>query len=291
MKPAPFDYHRPETLDEALGLLAELGPDARPLAGGQSLIPFMNFRLARPGALVDLNHIDDLAGISEDEGGLTLGAMTRQWDVEHSAAVERAAPMLPTALHWVGHTATRTRGTIGGSIAHADPAAELPTAAVALGAEMTVANATGESRVIPAEQFFLDHYTTALGVGDLLVDIRFPVTGNDRSWSFKEFSFRSGDFAIASVAATLDRDDNGVGSATVTLGGVGATPVRAREAENALLQTRPSDEVWRSAARAAAAEIDPIDDEVPAGYRRQIVATLVEDALSDAWRSAGEDDG
>lgn len=289
MKPAPFQYHRPENLDEALGLLTELGPDGRPLAGGQSLIPFMNFRLARPGALVDLNHVEGLTGITVDDDGLVVGAMTRQWDLEHSPAAASHCPLLPAALRWVGHTATRSRGTIGGSIAHADPAAELPTVAVALGAEMTVASDGGQTRSIAANEFFVDHYTTAIESGQLLVAVRFPPIPQSMMWGFEEFSFRSGDFAIASAVVTMQSRNGGVDAVGVTLGGVGPTPTRAGQAEQVLTDQEPSEAAWRAAGEAAAMEIDPSDDEIPAGYRRQIVATLVEKAARDAWVGRGEE--
>jgi carbon-monoxide dehydrogenase medium subunit len=287
LKPAPFDYHRPETLDEALRLLAELGPGARPLAGGQSLIPFMNFRLARPSALVDLNRVEGLAGITDGDDGVAVGAMTRQWDLEHSAPVRALCPILPAALRWVGHTATRARGTVGGSMAHADPAAELAVVAVALDAEMTVAGTDGQSRSVSAGDFFVDHYTTALGSGELLVNVRFPSLPPSFGWGFEEFAFRSGDFAIASAAVTLDGRAEGGANARVTLGGVGSTPVRARQAEQVLGEGEPSLSTWRAAGEAAASEIDPIDDEIPGGYRRQIVANLVETACKKAQTGTG----
>lgn len=291
MKPAPFDYHRPETLGEALDLLAELGPDARPLAGGQSLIPFMNFRLARPAALVDLNRVEGLAGIACDDEGLTVGAMTRQWDLEHSSETRARCPVLPAALRWVGHTATRARGTVGGSMAHADPAAELPVVAVALDAQMTVAGADGTTRSIPGGDFFLDHYTTALGPGDVLTEVRFPSLPASSGWGFEEFAFRSGDFAIASAAVTLESGDGIRPAARVVLGGVGTTPVRAREAELVLGHGEPTQATWCDAGEAAASEIDPLDDEIPAGYRRQIVANLVEKACANAWARRGGPNG
>lgn len=291
MKPAPFAYHRPETLSEALDLLAELGPDARPLAGGQSLIPFMNFRLARPAALVDLNRVKGLAGIAYDNEGVTVGAMTRQWDLEHSSETRARCPVLPAALRWVGHTATRARGTVGGSMAHADPAAELPVVAVALDAEMTVADADGRTRSIPGGDFFLDHYTTALAPGDVLTKIRFPSLPASSGWGFEEFAFRSGDFAIASAAVTLESGDGTRPAARVVLGGVGTTPVRAREAELVLGHGEPKQATWCDAGEAAASEINPLDDEIPAGYRRQIVANLVEKACANAWARRGGPNG
>lgn len=291
MKPAPFDYHRPESLGEALNLLAAHGADARPLAGGQSLIPFMNFRLARPSVLVDLNRVEGLVGITHDDTGVRVGAMTRQWDLEHSAVAEAQCPMLPAALRWVGHTATRARGTVGGSIAHADPAAELPLVAVVLGAEMTVAVSGEKIRLVTAEDFFADHYTTNLGPGELLANVRFPTLPTTSGWGFEEFAFRSGDFAIASAAVTLTSANGGGAMARVALGGVGSTPIRAREAERVLGEEEPAESTWRAAGDAAASEIDPIDDAIPAGYRRQIVGRMVETACRTAWTRRGGPNG
>jgi carbon-monoxide dehydrogenase medium subunit len=287
LKPAPFDYHRPETLGEALDLLAELGTEARPLAGGQSLIPFMNFRLARPSALVDLNRVEGLTGIDVEDGSLTVGAMTRQWDLEHSPSAGSQCPILPAALRWVGHTATRARGTVGGSLSHADPAAELPVVAVALAAEMNVAGSGEQMRSVPAGEFFADHYTTTLAPGELLAGVRFPTQPPSSGWGFEEFAFRSGDFAIASAAVTLDSANGDGILATVALGGVASTPIRAREAERVLSEEEPTESTWRAAGEAAASEIDPIDDEIPAGYRRQIVANVVEAACRKASQRRG----
>lgn len=205
MKPAPFEYHRPGTLGEALALLAD-DPDAKPLAGGQSLVPMLNFRLGRPSALIDLNRIPELAGIRVEDGALVVGAMTRQWDLEHS---EHAFPLLRDALRHVGHTATRCRGTVGGSLVHADPTAELPVCALALGAELVTSR-----RAIPAEEFFVSVFMTALEPGELLVEVRFPEPAGPTA--FAEVAHRDGDFAVVCVARAGER---------IALGGVGATPV------------------------------------------------------------------
>jgi aerobic carbon-monoxide dehydrogenase medium subunit len=244
LKPAPFAYHRPQTLDEALELLAD-DPDAKPLAGGQSLVPMLNFRLARPAALVDLGAIEELAGIRVEDGTLAVGAMTRQWDLEHS---DDAHPLLREALAFVGHTATRCRGTVGGSLVHADPTAELPVCAVALGAELVLAGRGGR-RVVPAEEFFLSVFMTALEPGELLLEVRFP--GVDGGWAFEEHAHRHGDFAVVCVAAAGGR---------IALGGVGATPV-----------------LWDGG------ELDPIGDLfAPAGYKREVARALIERARERA---------
>jgi aerobic carbon-monoxide dehydrogenase medium subunit len=233
VKPPPFDYHRPATLDEALALLAD-DPDAKALAGGQSLVPILNFRLGRPSALVDLNGISELAGIRVEAGTLVVGAMTRQWDLEHT---EHAFPLLRDALRHVGHTATRCRGTVGGSLVHADPTAELPVCALALGAELVTSR-----RTIPADEFFVSVFTTALEPGELLVEVRFPEPVGETS--FREVAHRHGDFAVVCVARSGDR---------VAVGGLGATPV-----------------LWDGG------ELEPIGDLfAPAGYKRAIAERLI----------------
>lgn len=234
MKPAPFAYHRPATLDEALALLAA-DEDAKPLAGGQSLLPMLNFRLARPSALVDLGGIEELAGIRVEDGALVVGAMTSQWDLEHSPD---CFPLLREALGFVGHTATRCRGTVVGSLVHADPTAELPVCALALGAELRT-----DRRTIPAGEFFQSVFTTALEPGELVVDVRFPAPSGKTG--FEEHAHRHGDFAVVCVARNGDR---------IAVGGVAATPV-----------------LWDGG------ELDPIGDLfAPAGYKRDVARALLE---------------
>jgi aerobic carbon-monoxide dehydrogenase medium subunit len=234
VKPPPFEYHRPRTVEEAVELLSA-DPDAKPLAGGQSLLPMLNFRLGRPSALVDLGAIAELVGIRREAGGLVVGAMTRQWDLEHHAD---AYPLLRDALRFVGHTATRCRGTVGGSLVHADPTAELPVCAVALGAELVTSR-----RTIPAEEFFVSVFTTALEPGELLTEVRFPEPVGETS--FREVAHRDGDFAVVCVARNGER---------VAVGGVGATPV-----------------LWDGG------ELEPIGDLfAPAGYKRAIATRLIE---------------
>ena len=238
MKPAPFAYRRPASLDEALALLAE-DEDAKPLAGGQSLVPLLNFRLARPSALVDLGAIEELVGIRVEDGALVVGAMTRQWDLEHSSDV---FPLLREALAFVGHTATRCRGTVGGSLVHADPTAELPVCAVALGAEMVTSR-----RTIPAEEFFVSVFTTALEPGELLLETRFPAPSGRTG--FEEHAHRHGDFAVVCVAVAGDR---------VAVGGVAPTPV-----------------LWDGN------QLEPVGDLfAQAGYKREVAQTLIEKALT-----------
>jgi aerobic carbon-monoxide dehydrogenase medium subunit len=233
MKPAPFEYHRPGSVEEAVELLAA-DPDAKPLAGGQSLVPMLNFRLGRPSALVDLNGIAGLAGIRRENGALVVGAMTRQWDLEHHP---ETPALLREALRFVGHTATRCRGTVGGSLVHADPTAELPVSALALAAELVT-----DRRTIRAEDFFVSVFTTALAPAELLTEVRFPEPAGE--WAFREVAHRDGDFAVVCVARNGDR---------VAIGGIDATPL-----------------LWDGG------DLEPIGDLfAPAGYKRAIVERLV----------------
>lgn len=294
MKPPDFDYHCPGELSEALAILGGLGEDAKVLAGGQSLVPLMNFRLARPTALVDLNKVDGLAGIRSENGALLVGSMTRQWDLEHSPEAQRLCPVLTEALQWVGHTAIRIRGTVGGSLAHADPAAELPAVALALGAEMVVASGTpGNRRVIPADDFFVHYFTTALEPTDVLLETRWPALGPGCGAAFEEFALRHGDFAVVGVAAMVGLDgDRTCRKARIVLSGVGPTPVRAREAEAALEGRIPTPEVCEEAAEAAVVGVDPPDDlAAPAGYRRHLARHLTGRALVRAVGRARAEEG
>jgi len=284
VKPATFDYLRPADLAEALALLRDLGDDVKVLAGGQSLVPMMNFRLARPAALIDLNRIGELAGVRRDNGTLVVGAMTRQWDVEHDPAVGSLCPVLPEALRFVGHTAVRMRGTVGGSLAHADPAAELPVTALALGAEMVVASArTGQRRVVAADDFFVHYFTTALAEDDLLVETRWPVERPGRGAAFCEFALRHGDFAVCAVAAAVAIDDGLCTEARIAIGGVAPTPVRVAAAEVAVTGTTVEPAVIAAGADAAAGGVDPSSDiTAPADYRRHLVRHLTQQALTRA---------
>lgn len=289
MKPAAFDYHRPQDLGEALALLGDLGDDAKLLAGGQSLVPMMNFRLAVPAALVDLNRVDALAGIRPEDGSLVVGALTRQWDLETSQLARERCPVLPDALGLVGHVATRTRGTVGGSLAHGDASAELPIVAVALGAELVVAAGKPENRrTVAADDFFRFYLTTALEPADVLVEVRFPAAGRGRGSAFEEFALRHGDFLLAAAGASLELDDGGgCRGARIALGGVGPTPVRAPRAEAILAGSPFTEESVREAGNAAAAEIDPPDDpQAPVGYRRDLVRALTTRALARAGERA-----
>ncbi|MGH7856247.1 MAG: FAD binding domain-containing protein, partial [Candidatus Binatia bacterium] len=231
MKPAPFEYHSASSLDEAVALLARLGDEAKIIAGGQSLVPLLALRLARPAHLVDLNRIDALSKIDAADGGLVIGAMVRQRAAERSGLVRERCPLLAAALPRIGHPAIRNRGTVGGSLAHADPAAELPAVALALEAKLVARSARGE-RILPASEFFVGHFTTALEPDECLVEIRFPAWPDGAGCAFEEASRRDGDFAMVGVAALLRVASGGdVADARIALIGVGGTAVRAVDAE------------------------------------------------------------
>ena len=284
MKPAAFEYFTPATVDEALALLAEHG-EAKPLAGGQSLIPAMNFRLARPAVLVDLNGISELAYVRAESGGVALGAMTRQRAVERSDVVARAAPLLAEAMPSIAHPQIRNRGTIGGSIAHADPSAELPAVMLALDARFRAKSSSGE-RSIAAGEFFKGMLETALEPGELLVEIAVPPLPASTGSAFLEVARRHGDYAMVGVAVIVTLDPRGrCKEARIGLLSVGDGPVLATEAGKVLAGQTPSGELLRAAGEAAAKyDIDPPSDiHATAAYRRQLVAVLTRRALGRAF--------
>jgi carbon-monoxide dehydrogenase medium subunit len=281
MKPVPFDYFAPEAANEAVALLAHYGADARALAGGQSLVPMLALRLARPAVLVDLNRIKPLAGIELKGGELVLGAMTRQADVLVSPLVKANARLLAQALAEVGHPPTRARGTIGGSLSHADPAAELPAAVIALDAIMTIAGVQAE-RTVAAADFFKGMFETAIAPGELLIEVRIPVKAGRRS-GFAEISQRKGDFAILSAAVALDFTGDECVQARVVLGGAGPVPLRCHDSE-AALTGRPAEEAAIERAADATA-VDNIEFDTPQAsriYRQKIAPALVRRALETA---------
>lgn len=289
MKPPRFEYFDPRTLDEALTLLGERAADAKLLAGGQSLMPLLNFRLARPGALIDLNRVPDLDGIREDDGMLRVGALCRQRQVETSSLVGARCPLLREATRWVGHAAIRTRGTVGGSIAHADPAAEYPAVLAALDGQVVVRSAMRE-RVVGAADFFVTYLTTTLEPDEMVTEVRFPAMPRDAGWSFVEFARRHGDFALAGVACVVRLGGDGVCiDARIALCGVGGRPVRARRAEAVLKGERPTDRVIQQAAAIVRDEVDPPSDlHADAEYRRHLATVLTRRSLrAAADRTAG----
>jgi len=258
VKPPPFAYAAPATLEEAVGLLAEHAEaEPRVLAGGQSLIPLMNFRLAKPGYLVDLRNVAGLSGIRREGDVLVIGAMTRMSEAERSPAVAVAAPLLAEAIGLVAHAPVRNSGTVGGSLAHADPAAELPAVVLALDAELTAVG-PGGTRAIPAAEFFQGPYSTALAPDEILTEIRLPVWPGGHA--FVEFSRIHANFAVVAVAALAELDRDRIRRAALALAGVAPTPVRAASAERALAGAPGDAGTIRAAAGAAAADLSPAGD-------------------------------
>lgn len=292
MKPPPFEYFVPDTVEEALAHLAEHGYDAKALAGGQSLIPMMNFRLAQPEVLIDLNKITSLSFIRPDEqGGLRLGAMTRHVQVEHAPLVEKHLPLIFEAMPQIATTQIRSRGTIGGSIAHADPAAELVAASVALQARYRLRSQAGE-RWISADEFFMGMFTTLLEPDELLVEIAFPAKPPRTGWALLEFARRPHDFALVGVAAGVTLNgDNRCREARIVFLSVGDGPVVAHQAAKLLKGQEVTAEAIRAAAEvAASADIDPSNDiHASAEYRRQLAGVLTRQALEQALQRAKND--
>jgi len=288
MKPPRFDYLAPRTLDEALAHLHDHGDQAKILAGGQSLIPMLNFRLAHPGVVVDVNRLTDLAYVRQHDGGVAVGALTRQHAVERSDLVRARVPVVAEACRFIGHAPIRHRGTFGGNLAHADPASELPAVMVALEAEMAVASRAG-SRAIPAGQFFIGPLTTALRPGEMLTEIRIPAAPPRTGGAFVEMARRAGDFALVGVAALVTVDGAGrCVRARIALCGVGPTAVRARAAEDALTGQEPTAAVLdEAAARAAAATSPPSDVHGSAEFRRKLAQHFARQALAAAIQRSG----
>ncbi|MBM3486396.1 MAG: xanthine dehydrogenase family protein subunit M [Alphaproteobacteria bacterium] len=285
MKPAPFDYAAPNSIEEAVALLARHDGAARPIAGGQSLMSVLAFRLAAPALLVDLGRIPGLDAITIGADGVTLGARVRWRDIEKDGRLSGAHPLLAAAIAHVAHYQIRNRGTVGGSLAHADPAAEMPGIAVVCGAEITIVGARGE-RTVAAGEFFTGALATVLDTDELIVAVRLPPWPAGRRWGFEEFARRRGDFALAGIAAFYDTDAAGR-ARDVRIGVIGATnrPCRLPAAEAALEGRIVDDTAIAAAAAATRASVDPPDDlHAPAAYRRALAATLLERALARARR-------
>ena len=279
MKPPKFEYHAPRTVDEALALLGRYGGDAKVLAGGQSLMPLLNFRLARPAALVDLNRIPSLAFIEESRGGVRLGAMTRQRTIEFSPVIAQRVPLLKEATRWVGHLPIRTRGTVGGSIAHADPSAEYPAVLTALEGEVVARGAKGE-RVIKAADLFQTYLTTNLTPDEILTEVRLPAMAAGTGYALEEFARRHGDFAIIGIAAVVVRDGQRCKTARLATAGAGPVPVRLRAAEEILERDGLGEAAIDAAARKATELVDPDSDiHGSADYRRHLTGVLTKRAL------------
>jgi carbon-monoxide dehydrogenase medium subunit len=282
VKPSRFEYFAPSTVDECVALLAEHGEDAKLLAGGQSLVPLMNLRLAAPEVLIDLNGVAELERVSDDGDRLVVGAMTRHSDVASSPAVRAACPLLARAAGLIGYPAIRNRGTLGGSIVHADPASEMPCVALTLDAELVVIGPGGR-RTIPAGDFFVSHFTTSLEPDELLVEVRYPRLEDGDGWEFVEFSRKNGDFAVAAVAVEVRRRNGRLEQARVGVAGVGERPWRATGAEERLTGDDLTPELIQRAARDAGEQAAAAAD----GYRGHVVATLTRRALETATTTEG----
>lgn len=281
MKPPRFNYHDPSTLDEALGLLAEHNEAAKILAGGQSLVPVLNFRLARPEHLIDINLIAELSTVKSTDAGLSIGAMTRQRTLERSDLVKDRCPLIGQALKYVGHPQIRNRGTIGGSIVHADPAAELPSVAVALDAKLVLQRKGGE-RTVAAGDFFLGQLTTVIEPDEMLTRIDVPAWPARTGSSLQEVAMRHGDFALGGVATTLTIGENGkVARARIVCFGVDEIPRRVQDAENSLIGGAPDEAAFAEAGEIVSARVDPSDDiHASAGYRRRLAGILTRRCLA-----------
>ena len=288
MKAAPFEYARASSLAEACALLSQYGADAKLIAGGQSLVPMMAMRLARPAYLVDVNDAADLQEIRADDEHVSIGAVVRQATLERDAAIRAKLPLLQHALRWVGHAQTRNRGTPGGSMVHADPSAEIPLVAVTLGAQLKLVSETEETWM-DAGEFFLAPMITAIAPDQCLAELRFPVWHDTRvGSSFKEISIRHGDFALASACAQVALDEAGCCTrAAIGIGGAGPVPLSVADVA-AELHGKPLDErAVLVAANAAAAAVEPESDlHASAEYRRHLAQVLVASALRAARDAA-----
>jgi CO/xanthine dehydrogenase FAD-binding subunit len=286
MKPPLFDYVVPASIDMAVAALADAGGDAKILAGGQSLVPMLNFRLLRPSILVDINHIPGLAFIEETADSIRIGALTRHFQLETSPVVARHFPVLSCAMTHVAHLAIRNRGTIGGSLSHADPAAELPLLAMLLDAELNVAAPSGK-RAIATRDFFLDALTVDLGSADIVTAIVLPKLPPDTGWGFEEVARRHGDFALAAVAATLTLSGGVIEEARLALTGVGPTPLRVPDAEALLIGHALDAELISRIVNAVSDAITPETDlHASSDYRRHLAGVLTRRALAAAWDRA-----
>ncbi|MBU1208035.1 MAG: xanthine dehydrogenase family protein subunit M [Proteobacteria bacterium] len=284
MKPCAFEYFTPATVPEAIGLLERYGEEAKVLAGGQSLIPMLNFRVARPKVLVDINQVKELDYIREEKDELVIGGLTRERSLEVSPLIQKKCPILAEAISYIGHLPIRTRGTMGGSLVHADPTAEIPVVISALEGTMKVVGPSGE-RLLRAEEFFVTYLTSALEPSEILVEVRIPTLPPNTGWSFMEFSRRHGDFGIVSVAALLFMGSQGrCQKASLALGGVAPSPLRAREAEKLLSgQVITAALIMEAGVLAAQATEPESDYHASAEYRRNLAKVFTQRSLQEAW--------
>ena len=288
MKPPAFDYIAADSIAMAVAALAAAGDDAKIIAGGQSLVPMLNFRMLRPSILVDINRIAGLDVIEETSGAIRVGALTRHYQLETSPLVARHLPVLSCAMTHVAHLAIRNRGTIGGSLAHADPAAEMPMMALLLDAELRVASASGE-RTVAARDFFLGALTVDLASGEIITEVVLPKLPPHTGWGFAEVARRHGDFALAAVAATLTVSGGAIKQARIALTGIGPTALRAHEAEGLLIGHALEPVLTSRVTEAVRATIEPETDlHASSDYRRHLAGVLTGRALAAAWRRAHE---
>ncbi len=286
MKPPVFRYVRAHTLEEAVLVLSREGGDAKVLAGGQSLVPMLNFRLAHPSALIDINRIPDLDAITEETGAIRIGALTRHYAVESSPLIAEKLPLIAAAAKHVAHVTIRNRGTFGGSISHHDPAAEWPLVCRLFDAEISTTRATG-GRTLAAKDFFVSYLTTALAEDEIVTGVRIPQPLDGTGWGFEEMSRRLGDFALAAVGVLMTMQKGVCRQARIAMAGVGSTPLRASGAETLLLGQTINDEAIATAAAHAATECDPPTDiHASAELRRHLVSVLAQRALIAAVRRA-----
>jgi len=286
MKPPIFDYVVPASIDMAVAALAEVGGDAKILAGGQSLVPMLNFRLLRPSVLVDINRITTLAFIEETADSVRIGALTRHFALETSPLIARWFPIISNAMTHVAHLAIRNRGTIGGSLSHADPAAELPLLAMVLDAELHIASPSG-MRAVAAREFFLTALTVDLSSAEIVTEIVLPKLPPHTGWGFEEVARRHGDFALAAVAATLTLSAGAIEEARLALTGVGPTPLRVSEAESLLAGQSLGADLIRQVVDVVRAAITPETDlHASSDYRRHLAGVLTKRALAAAWDRA-----
>ena len=287
MKPTAFEYFTPSTVKEAIQLLESQGDEAKIIAGGQSLVAMMNFRAARPEVLIDINNIKELDYLREEGDELVIGALTRERTLEVSPLVKEKCPILAKAITHIGHLPVRFRGTIGGTLVHADPTAEIPIVATALDATMKIMGPSGE-RVLGADEFFLTYLTSAIEETEILVEVRIPtLLSKSAAWSYKDIARRHGDFAIVAVASILSLNTDGVcREARIALGGVAPTPIRAKEAEATLTGQKITDSLIEEAAIKAAEsdDVDPDSDyHATAEYRKAMTKVLIKRGLKEAW--------
>jgi CO/xanthine dehydrogenase FAD-binding subunit len=288
MKPATFEYVVADSVVKAVNVLSEARGEAKILAGGQSLVPMLNFRLVRPAILVDINRIPNLAFIEEAANAIKVGALTRHYQLEISPVVAKHLPVLASAMTHVAHLAIRNRGTIGGSLSHADPAAELPMMALLLNAKLHVISSKGE-RTVAASDFFRDALTVDLGEDEIVTEIHLPKLPPNTGWGFEEVARRAGDFALAAVAVTVTASDGKIAEARIALTGVGPTPVRARKAEALLLGETIEAKLKERVIEAVRAVIAPGSDlHASSDYRRHLAGVLTGRAVSAAWKRATE---